>query len=72
MKCKIINTDKGNFLNEYSFIGHSKSVKCVKQAFYNENLFTSCGRDGVILCWDLRTKISSNSFDKEKSNNISY
>jgi WD40 repeat protein len=74
MKCKIINTDKGKFINEFTFIGHSKSVKCVKQAFYNDNLFFSCGRDGVILYWDLRVKKSSNLselFSDENNNNSS-
>jgi len=56
MNCKIYNFDKGNFLNEYTFIGHYKSVKSIKQAFFNDNIFISCGRDGIIYLWDIRNK----------------
>lgn len=59
MKCKIINTYGGKFTNEYSLIGHSKSVKGIKQAFFNENILLSCGRDSVIFVWDLRSKRSN-------------
>ena len=53
-KCIIYNIEKN--LNETVFTGHTKSVKCVKQAFFNDNLFSSCGRDGLILLWDVREK----------------
>ena len=46
--------DINESLPEYIFKGHSKSIKCIKQAFYNHNIFASCGRDGIILMWDVR------------------
>ncbi len=53
-KCIMLNVEKGEA--EYTFGGHCKSVKCVKQAFYNDNLFASCGRDGMILLYDTRER----------------
>jgi WD40 repeat protein len=41
--------------------GHSASVKCVKQAFFNEHIFATCGRDGLILLWDSRQGIVTTS-----------
>jgi WD40 repeat protein len=53
-KCLIFSVEK--LLPECTFSGHFKSVKSVKQAFYNDNLFASCGRDGLILLWDIRER----------------
>jgi WD40 repeat protein len=53
-KCIMYSIEK--LVQEYTFTGHCKSVKCVKQAFYNDNLFASCGRDGMILLWDIRER----------------
>ncbi|KAK1935630.1 Denticleless [Phytophthora citrophthora] len=35
--------------------GHDMSVKCVRQAPDNANVFASGGRDGKVLLWDTRT-----------------
>ena len=35
-------------------MGHSQSIKCVKQSFFNPNIISTCGRDGLILVWDIR------------------
>ncbi|KAG1712690.1 hypothetical protein DVH05_000430 [Phytophthora capsici] len=35
--------------------GHEMSVKCVRQAPDNANVFASGGRDGKVLLWDTRT-----------------
>jgi WD40 repeat protein len=53
-KCIMFCMEK--LISECSFTGHCKSVKSVRQAFYNENLFASCGRDGMILLWDVRER----------------
>jgi WD40 repeat protein len=51
----LINLESGsNIKNELVLLGHTKSIKNVKQAFYNENIIASCGRDGIIFIWDLR------------------
>lgn len=56
MSSQIINLNDDRIGEiENILIGHTKSIKCVKQAFYNENIFTTCGRDGMIFVWDLRS-----------------
>ncbi len=51
----LINFETGsNIKNELVLLGHTKSIKNVKQAFYNENIIASCGRDGIIFIWDMR------------------
>jgi WD40 repeat protein len=52
----LLNYEYGsNITNEILLKGHTKSIKNVKQAFYDENIIASCGRDGIIFIWDLRT-----------------
>ena len=73
VKCVLINMDRGEFYNEYNFVGHWKSVKNVKQAFFNENVFISCGRDGIIYLWDLRSKKNiTNNLNKISLSNFFY
>jgi len=56
MSSLLMNYETGsNVFNELLLIGHSKSVKNVKQAFYDDKIFASCGRDGIIFIWDIRT-----------------
>lgn len=66
MQCMLVNMEHGsNRINEAVFSGHRKSVKSVKQSFYNNNIFASCGRDGVILLWDLRKNNRKHSEDPD-------
>lgn len=57
-KCIMFSLE--NIVQEHTFVGHFKSVKSVKQAHYNDNIFASCGRDGIILLWDIREKKTTN------------
>jgi WD40 repeat protein len=44
-----------NVTSELMLVGHSKSIKNVKQSFDDEMIIATCGRDGMIFIWDLRT-----------------
>jgi WD40 repeat protein len=56
MSSKLINLEHGsNLTSELCLLGHNKSIKGVKQSFFNEKIIASCGRDGLIFIWDTRT-----------------
>ncbi len=56
MSSVLVNFENlSNVTTELMLIGHSKSIKSVKQSFDDEMIVASCGRDGMIFIWDLRT-----------------
>lgn len=74
MTSLLLNYEYGsNITNETLLMGHTKSIKNVKQAFYDENIIASCGRDGTIFIWDLRTtekRLCTKSCDSLKTPHI--
>lgn len=54
MTSVLVNFENNSCVNELYLVGHSKSIKSAKQAFFDEKLFATCGRDGMIYIWDIR------------------